>query len=423
MAKKLVRLRTRPSRDGSSFTYLIDYVNENGKRRQVSLGHADTKKAERQRAQKERELRMGIIEPGRLRLCELLADYLEQTRTQIEPSTADSAAYRMRDMISAVSNKYAGEVTYRDCESFQQHCIDKGLSPASVNTHIKMVKRIFSLAVKRGQLERNPFDAFPLMKVPQKAIRLLSQNEIQRLLTAAKDPVWKAKIMLSKTASLRRGEVLNLTINDVDFDKGKVIVQPKPDTDSTWRWVVKDKERRELPLIESVAQLLADITAGLQEGQPYLFLSAERYEHLLMLKKSGKLIDRVAKCPEANFRRGWKLICKRAAVEGVTFHDLRATCITEWLEKGMMPHEVQRLAGHSSIDTTMNYYVGIRESMIDRARQASSSVSDGNSVAHLLRTPQNTQNSKENELASAMQTLVKAGIINIGATGLEPATS
>jgi hypothetical protein len=48
MAKKLVRLRTRPSRDGSSFTYLIDYVEENGKRRQISLGHADRKKAERQ---------------------------------------------------------------------------------------------------------------------------------------------------------------------------------------------------------------------------------------------------------------------------------------------------------------------------------------------------------------------------------------
>ena len=88
-----------------------------------------------------------------------------------------------------------------------------------------------------------------------------------------------------------------------------------------------------------------------------------------------------------------------------------------------MPHEVQRLAGHLSIDTTMNYYVGIRESMIDRAREASSSVSDENSVAHLLRTPQMAQKAKEKELASAMQTLIAAGVIKLGATGLEPATS
>ena len=348
---------------------------------------------------------------------------MEQTRTQIEPSTAESAAYRMKDLISAIGNKFADEVTYNHCERFQQHCIKRDLSPASVNTHIKMVKRIFSLAVKRGQLEKNPFNGFPLMKVPQKAIRLLSQNEIQRLLTAAKDPVWKAKIMLSKTASLRRGEVLNLTINDIDFDKGKVIVQPKPDTDSTWRWVVKDKERRELPLIESVAQLLADIIAGLPEGQPYLFLSAERYAHLLMLKKSGKLIDRVAKCPEANFRRGWKLICKRAGVEGVTFHDLRATCITEWFEQGMMPHEVQRLSGHASIDTTVKYYVGIRESMIDRAREASSAALDDKSWCRLVQDPQNNKKDDNNEVAGAVQTLIKAGVIKIGARGLEPPTS
>lgn len=357
---QLVRLRIRPSRDGKIFKYLLDYADEKSKRRRISLGHSDRRKAERQRLQLERELRMGIVTPMRMKLSELLEDYLERTRTQVEPSTAASAAYRMKDFIAANGNFFADTVMFEHCEKFQKYCIDKGLSPASVNTHIKMVKRIFSLAVKRGQIEKNPFNGLPLLKVPRKAVRLLSQNEIQRLFKVAKDPVWKAKIMLSKTAGLRRGEVLNLTVNDIDFDKGKVIVQPKPDTDSTWRWVVKDKERRELPLIDSLAQLLADIITRLPEGQPYLFLSPERYDYLLTLKKSGRLIDRVAKCPEANFRRGWKLICKKAAVEGVTFHDLRATCITEWFEQGMMPHEVQRLAGHSSIDTTMNYYVGIR---------------------------------------------------------------
>ncbi len=421
--KQLVKLWERPSYDGKKFRYYLLYTGEQGKRKQKSLGHFDKRKAERQRAQFEQELRMGIKEPVRMRLDVLLEDYLESVRTQVEQSTADSAAYRMKDFIKANGNMYADEVTYRHCEKFQQYCVDKGLSPESVNTHIKMVKRIFSLAVKRGQLEKTPFNGFPLMKVTRKSIRLLSQNEFQRLFVAAKDPVWKARILLAKTAGLRRGEVLNLTANDIDFAKGKVIVQPKPDTDSTWRWVVKDKEIRELPLIEPVAQLLADILANLPEGQPYLFLSPERYNYLMRLKKIGKLIDRVAKCPEANYRRDWKLICRRAAVESVTFHDLRATCITEWFEQGMMPHEVQRLAGHASIETTMNYYVGIRESMIDRARQASSLALESDSVANLLQHPQNSQNSKERELAQAMQTLISAGVIKIGARGLEPPTS
>ena len=46
--KQLVRLRMRPSRDGSSFAYFIDYKDENGRRKRLSLGHADRRKAIRQ---------------------------------------------------------------------------------------------------------------------------------------------------------------------------------------------------------------------------------------------------------------------------------------------------------------------------------------------------------------------------------------
>ncbi len=52
-----------------------------------------------------------------------------------------------------------------------------------------------------------------------------------------------------------------------------------------------------------------------------------------------------------------------------------------------MPHEVQKLAGHSSIEATMKYYVGIREAMIDKARKASSAALDSDFVARLLRAP------------------------------------
>jgi integrase len=44
-----------------------------------------------------------------------------------------------------------------------------------------------------------------------------------------------------------------------------------------------------------------------------------------------------------------------------------------------MPHKVQKVAGHADIKTTMNYYVGIRDSLTDRARIASSAVLAGNS--------------------------------------------
>jgi len=88
-----------------------------------------------------------------------------------------------------------------------------------------------------------------LLKVPQKVVRLLNENEFQRILNTATVPLWKARILLAKTVGLRRGEILNLTVNDVNFDKAKIIVPPKADSKHTWRWVVKDKERREFPVL------------------------------------------------------------------------------------------------------------------------------------------------------------------------------
>lgn len=71
----------------------------------------------------------------------------------------------------------------------------------------------------------------------------------------------------------------------------------------------------------------------------------------------------------------------------------------------------------------MKYYVGIRETIIDRARQASSAALNPDFVTKLLQHPKNASKGSGNDLKKAMQTLIRAGLIQIGATGLEPATS
>ena len=53
--KQLVKLNKRPRRGGREFTYALRYQDEKGKRKCESLGHTDQRKAERQRAQKEKE--------------------------------------------------------------------------------------------------------------------------------------------------------------------------------------------------------------------------------------------------------------------------------------------------------------------------------------------------------------------------------
>jgi integrase len=66
-------------------------------------------------------------------------------------------------------------------------------------------------------------------------------------------------------------------------------------------------------------------------------------------------------------------MCARACIESFTLHDLRRSCITNWAQ--VLPiHVVQRLAGHSDITTTQRYYLAVRESDMERARQFQSEI-------------------------------------------------
>ncbi len=84
----------------------------------------------------------------------------------------------------------------------------------------------------------------------------------------------------------------------------------------------------------------------------------------------------------------------------------------------MMPHEVQRLAGHASINTTMKYYVGIRESMLDRARKASVAALGQDSVANLLQVPKNGRNGKKGTAPTTVQVIDSTRFTQTPAKGL-----
>ena len=380
--KQLVNLWLRRKRKGQ-FVYCLRWFDGN-KRRCLSLGHTDKRRAEKQRLEKEIELRGNKPELTDLRLSELLEVYLEHNK-RIESSTVEMARRNFKNLMNYTGNIKAGSLEYRHCESYQAACLNSGLSPTTVNIRIATVKPVFRWAVKRRMLYEDPWQYVKQLKVPKKLIRILENDEFQRILENAPSLMWRARLLLAKTAGLRRGEVLNLTVKDVDFNHGVVCVQPKKETEFTWRWQVKDKDVREVPLIEELAKLLVQLQVELPEGQPYLLIPPQRYQRLIELKERGKLLDWVRRDPDNNFSRSIGSLFHKSEVRDATFHDLRRTCITEWLENGLHPHEVMRLAGHSNISTTMKYYVGVRRDLVDRARIASEAGMNMKSDALLTR--------------------------------------
>ena len=396
--RQLVKLWKRPSYDGKSFTYYLLYTDENGRRKQKSLGHTDKRKAERQRAQFERELRMGIVEQGSMKLSEFLEDSLNRSRRQVRESTLLEYSISMRHFIKVTGNIDFLKVRHTHGERFVQACLDDGNSPATANKKVRGIKRLFQLAVERGQLEENPFIRVRRPKPPRRKVHIYTEDQCSRLIKATNELTikgcvnWNIMIIVAMCTAMRRGELLNATWKDIDFDKQTIDVSPKKDTAYTWEWHIKDTDRRTLPLTEKVVQILADHQSKQTGGYPYVFIPPKRYDHINHLRQEDKWSIRHGICPVNNFTRQFKTILKRAGIDHGEFHDLRRTCLTRWLCNGLAEYDVMNLAGHAEFETTHRFYLAIREDLLQRARKATAQAMGNTFVANLLQ-----QSSKPSE--------------------------
>ena len=424
--KRIVKLWLRRKKDGSGIYYLVESAS--GRLRRISLGHGDRKRAERQRLARQYQLSGGNVGGRKARsmpVWELKMAYLA-ANARIESSTADICERAFEHLRKAVGDCMLAEFDYGYAERFQTAMIAAGLSDVSANIYVKAVRPVFRWSIDRKLILEDPFAKLQLFRVTAGEIRIYETAEFE-LMLAVSDRLWQARLLLAKTAGLRRGEMLNLTIDDCDFGRGIIKVQPKRESAYTWRWVPKGKARRQLPMTKDVSARLIELAKGLAADQPYLLITADRYRRIMELKNGGRLKDRIRRCPDENFSKPFERIKRLAGVSAGTYHDMRRTCITEWLERGLQPHEVKQLAGHVDIDTTMRYYVTTRESLLDRARLASASVFD-TGCAHMdvtcAQKGSNHTHQQMTELINRLSQLVTAEEVSlIGARGLEPPTS
>jgi integrase len=390
---------------------MLDYVDAGGKRRQVSLGHADKRQAERQRHEKELELRVNVTEPVSMKLTDFFRDSLLRTKGQVRATTLRETARSMKDFVECVGDIDVQEVRHEHGERFIQYCLDQALSAGTVTKKIKHLKRVFQLAEDRGQLDRHPLRRLKPPKVARRKIRVFTEDECDRLCKGARQyeeagrPVkWELLVRMCLATGMRRGELMNATWRDIDFANMTVEVSPKKKHADTWEWHIKDTDRRTLPLTAELVGRLAAHQVSQPEGSPYVFVPAARYELIQELRRAGQWSVDKGRSPLSKFCHHFNKIRARAGIASGTFHDLRRTCLSNWVARGLSLHEVKELAGHASIETTERFYLAVRKDVVDRARAASEASRDGHSVARLLRAPGESDETTELPSASTLPT-------------------
>lgn len=306
-------------------------------------------------------------------LSETLKEFLGKN-LDLKWNTLRAYTKAVENLIKAIGDKVISAVTQNDIEDFRVWLHSNEFKPnqrrklGAIVSSMKNARPLFPWSIKKGYIDADPFIGVRLPKIPQKQVRVYTETELCAILGCA-NLIWQTIIVAAASAGLRKGEILNLRWDDVNFEDGYIIIQAHEKTRDCWPWEPKSWECRQVPLSEQLTDLFNRRKKVLPENQPYINLTDNRYAGLQQMRKSRELIPRLCYTPNENFKP-FKTILRKAQIkdDGRKFHDLRSTAIINWLYAGLLPHEAQKLAGHERIETTMKYYVTCKNDLVQRAR-------------------------------------------------------
>ena len=326
--KKKCRCRGPSCRCREKNTYHLRWLDSaTGGWRSKKIG-TDRKVAEREAAILEHQLQEGTFrEQRRVTWEAFVAEHVANLdRT---PATVSDVKRTLEAFGEICKPAGPHAVTYRMIEYYVDHLKGRGNSVATRNKRLRYLRAAFNRAIKRGYLSKNPMSGWEWAKVDLKAPRVLNADEKARVLDSCPTNQWVSFVYVALTTGCRRGELLGLTWDRVDFANTSILVTG-----------TKAHRDRMQPLNSEAVRSLRGLQAStLKDGGPF------------------RSLNRVS--VDKRFRE----IVKQAGIAHCTIHDLRRTFCTDLARLGVNQLVIQRLAGHACAATTATYYQFVNDEM------------------------------------------------------------
>ena len=216
---------------------------------------------------------------------------------------------------------------------------EKGLAAATIARKLAAIKAFYRFMTAEGYMDTNPAEVVEAGTKGIKLPRVLSENEVVRLLnqpdiTTSEGFRDRTMLEVLYATGMRVSELINLTLERVDLNMKYIIA------------FGKGSKERIVPLGSVAAEFLQQY---LEKVRPKL-THADRNTNIVFLAFGGHELTR---------QRFWQIIRaygRKANInKALTPHILRHSFATHLLDNGADLRSVQELLGHSDISTTQIY--------------------------------------------------------------------
>jgi len=307
-----------------------------------ALTKAQAETAERKEVEKIFNQKYGIIEDISF------SDFVDKTYSKYVKQHNQNVYVKnlfIAELKKFFGNKFLASITAQDCRDYQfrrkntktKHGNKR--APASVNKETSTLSKIFTLACQEGLLDRNPM---------QYVVKLDEPKARQRLLTPAqKEALWKELekdeylynlVTLALNVPLRRGQLLAITKESIDFDLCLLKAIPS-----------KGRKERNIPLNGKAVEILKSMCAKVGSGKIFLITDFRKRWYPALINAG---INKEGGTREENYH----------------FHDIRSWFSQRLLKRNTNSKVIQNLFAHSDQAITDIYLTSDEQMMFEAVR-------------------------------------------------------
>lgn len=309
------------------------------------------------------------IKPTKTILGEFADQWLESVKTRVTEGTYD-------DYKSIVENHLKKEslsklqLTKIETEHIERYKIRKlntsrldgrpgKISPKTVKNHLIVIRAIFSYAVKLKKIKYNVAADVEFPIIPKYKAKTFTESQAAKFLEVARKDRFYLLFILTIYFGKRQGEIRGLRMEDIDLESltasirqtirksGSKAIYKDPKTNESIK--VLELEKWMIPLFENRFEEI--------KAEKLSFGSGYEDHDLLFCSLNGRPVD--LKVLDRHFKK----IIKDAELPVIRFHDLRHTCATILLKRGVNLKLTQERLAHSDIRTTGNTYSHVTPTM------------------------------------------------------------
>ena len=259
--------------------------------------------------------------------------YLEHLyRRHCKWSTIQNACVVIFDFLFFIQQsgrRHLEQITRNDLCAFIEQEQDRGLKPQTVSSKVRCMYAFFKFLESDGIIDPDVYARRIKIRLPQSLPKAIAAQDVARLFAVISNIRDQALILVLLRTGMRIGELLSLTVHDVDFQTKTIKIYEAE----------KNSVGRVVYLSQDALKVLAQWYQIRNPRRLYLFYG-----------RSGPMGYSSARSIFSRHLARAGLVHK-----GYTLHCLRHTFATDLLNAGMRLECLQQLLGHAKIDVTRIY--------------------------------------------------------------------